>query len=116
MKVYYQLFDAEQGWRLAIAFSVFFNVNLALLNMLPFPVLDGGHIVLAGIESVRRSPVNIRVLEILQTACAVPLISFMIYVSYYDITDLFADSAPKEEGGHPSPRPRASARQPRKTN
>ena len=42
MKVYYQLFELDQGWRLAIAFSVFFNVNLAILNMLPFPVLDGG--------------------------------------------------------------------------
>ena len=45
------------------------NVNLAIINMLPIPVLDGGHIVLALIESVRRKPVNTRVLEIVQTGC-----------------------------------------------
>ena len=54
MDVYYRLFNSEQGWRLAIWFSVLMNVNLALLNMLPIPVLDGGHIVLAIIEAIRR--------------------------------------------------------------
>lgn len=99
MKVYYQLFDAEQGWRLAIAFSVFFNVNLALLNMLPFPVLDGGHIVLAGVEAVRRKPVNVRLLEAVQTACAVVLIGFMLYVTFFDVGDFFKgrQPAPKQE-------------------
>lgn len=89
MKVYYQLFEVDQGWRLAIAFSVFFNVNLAILNMLPFPVLDGGHITLAAIEAVRRRPVNTRALEIVQTACALALISFMLYVTFYDVGDFF---------------------------
>ncbi len=105
MKVYYQLFDAEQGWRLAIAFSVFFNVNLALLNMLPFPVLDGGHIVLAGIEAVRRRPVNTRVLEVLQTACAVALISFMLYVTFYDVGDFFGGNKKPPE---PTPAPQTT--------
>ncbi|MHA3770944.1 RIP metalloprotease RseP [Verrucomicrobiota bacterium sgz303538] len=89
MKVYYQLFEVEQGWRLAIAFSVFFNVNLAILNMLPFPVLDGGHITLALIETVRRRPVNTRALEVVQTACAVALIGFMLYVTFFDVGDFF---------------------------
>ncbi|MGV3533466.1 MAG: RIP metalloprotease RseP [Chthoniobacteraceae bacterium] len=111
MKVYYQLFDAEQGWKLAIAFSVFFNVNLALLNMLPFPVLDGGHIVLAGVEAVRRRPVNTRVLEILQTACAVALISFMLYVTFHDVGDFFG-SDPKP----PEPEPAAQSTPAPKTN
>jgi len=64
-------------------------VNLAILNMLPIPVLDGGHIVLAIIESIRRKPVNIRVLEVVQTACAVLIIGYMAYVSFFDIGDLF---------------------------
>jgi regulator of sigma E protease len=34
------------------------NVNLALLNMLPLPVLDGGHITLAILEGIRRKPVT----------------------------------------------------------
>jgi regulator of sigma E protease len=113
MKVYYQLFDAEQGWRLAIAFSVFFNVNLALLNMLPFPVLDGGHIVLAGVEAVRRRPVNTRVLEVLQTACAVALISFMLYVTFYDVGDFFTGGKKKAE---PTPAPQEQTTEAPKSN
>ena len=72
----------------ALAFSVFFNVNLALLNMLPLPVLDGGHITLALIETVRRKPVNARLIEIVNTACALVLIGFMLYVTFFDIGDL----------------------------
>src|SRR5438034_7791344 len=56
-RIYYLLFQSERGWQLALWFSVILNVNLAILNMLPIPVLDGGHIVLALIESVRRKPV-----------------------------------------------------------
>src|SRR5947207_575034 len=58
-RIYYLLFQSERGWQLALWFSVILNVNLAILNMLPIPVLDGGHIVLAIIESVRRRPVKI---------------------------------------------------------
>ncbi len=57
--------------------------------MLPIPVLDGGHIVLALLESVRRKPVNIRILEYVQTACAVIIIGYIAYVSFFDIGDLF---------------------------
>src|SRR5262249_43724698 len=41
VRIYYRLFESDQGWRLAIWFSVVLNVNLALLNLLPIPVLDG---------------------------------------------------------------------------
>src|SRR6185369_2793692 len=56
VRLYYNLFQSEDGWRMVLWFSVVLNVNLALLNMLPFPVLDGGHILLAVIEIVRRRP------------------------------------------------------------
>jgi regulator of sigma E protease len=88
LDVYYRLFNTEQGWRLALWFSVLMNVNLALLNLLPIPVLDGGHIVLALIEAVRRKPMSIRVLSALQTGCAVALIGFMLYIAFYDVQDL----------------------------
>jgi regulator of sigma E protease len=87
-RVYYLLFQSERGWQLALWFSVILNVNLAILNMLPIPVLDGGHIVLAIIESVRRKPVNIRLLEIIQTACAALIIGYMLYVTFFDVQDL----------------------------
>ena len=86
--IYVRLFEAEGGWKLALWFSVILNVNLAILNMLPIPVLDGGHIVLALIESIRRRPVNIRVLEIVQTTCAVVIIGYMLYITFFDVQDL----------------------------
>ncbi|HKM59218.1 MAG TPA: site-2 protease family protein [Chthoniobacterales bacterium] len=88
MQTYYRLFDSDYGWQMALWFSVVFNVNLALINLLPIPVLDGGHIVLALIEGIRRRPINLRVLEIVQTGCALLLIGFMLYVSFYDAQDL----------------------------
>jgi regulator of sigma E protease len=51
-------------------------------------VLDGGHIVLALIESVRRKPVNMRVLEVIQTSCAVLIIGYMLYITFFDVQDL----------------------------
>lgn len=90
LKAYYSLFDSEQGWRLALAFSVFFNVNLALFNLLPFPVLDGGHITLAVIESLRRKPIGGRVLEGIQTACAIAVMVFLAYVTFFDVSDFFS--------------------------
>ena len=88
-RIYYLLFQSERGWQLALWFSVILNVNLAILNMLPIPVLDGGHIVLAIIESIRRKPVNMRILEFVQTGCAVLIIGYMAYVSFFDLGDLF---------------------------
>jgi regulator of sigma E protease len=87
-RIYYLLFQSERGWQLALWFSVILNVNLAILNMLPIPVLDGGHILLAIIESVRRRPVSMRVLEVVQTSCAVVIIGYMLYITFFDVQDL----------------------------
>lgn len=88
LDIYSRLFASEQGWRLAIWFSVLMNVNLALLNLLPIPVLDGGHIVLAILEGIRRKPLSTRIVSTIQTACAVLLIGFMLYIAFYDVQDL----------------------------
>jgi regulator of sigma E protease len=88
INVYYLLFQSDQGWRLAIWFSVIMNVNLALLNLLPIPVLDGGHIVLSLVEAAWRRPVNARLLQAVQTSCAVLLIGYMLYIAFYDVQDL----------------------------
>ena len=89
LRVYYLMFESKEGWRMALWFSVVINVNLALLNLLPIPVLDGGHIVLAIIEGIRRKPVNMRVLELVQTGCAILIIGFMVYIAFFDVQDLF---------------------------
>ncbi|MEO6847407.1 MAG: RIP metalloprotease RseP [Chthoniobacterales bacterium] len=87
MHLYYMLFQKADGWRQALWFSVVLNVNLALLNMLPIPVLDGGHILLAFIEGIRKRPINIRVLEVIQSACGIVIIGFILYVSFFDTLD-----------------------------
>ena len=87
IRVYYNLFEDEDGWRRVLWFSVILNVNLALLNMLPMPVLDGGHITLSLIEAIRRRPVSARILNYIQTGFAALLIVFMVYIAFFDTGD-----------------------------
>lgn len=105
MRLYYQVFETDYGWRLALSLSVLINVNLALLNLLPFPVLDGGHIVLALIEAIRRKPLNVKILEAVQTAAALLLIAFMLYVTFFDIGDFFARQDKPAATPPPAPTP-----------
>lgn len=71
-------------YRLALSFLVLLNVNLAILNMLPIPVLDGGHIMMSVVEKIRRRPLSARFVEYTTTAFAVLLISLMLFVSVND--------------------------------
>ena len=57
-------------------------MNLAILNMLPIPVLDGGHIVLGIIESIRRKPLPTKLLEYVQGFCTVVIVSVIIYITF----------------------------------
>ena len=106
-QVYFTLFSNEHGWRLAIWFSVLLNINLALLNMLPFPVLDGGHITLALIEFVRRKPVSAWLLNYLQTGCAVVLIFYMLYIAFFDVQDLIPAGGKVKQNVAPEFAPKA---------
>jgi regulator of sigma E protease len=87
IRVYSNLFQDEDGWRRVLWFSVILNVNLALLNLLPLPVLDGGHITLSLIEAVRRRPVSAGILNSIQTGFAMLLIGFMVYIAFFDTGD-----------------------------
>lgn len=98
MHAYYRMLTSPEGIRMALWFSVVLNVNLALLNMLPIPVLDGGHITLAVIEAIRRRPVNVRILEYVQSACALVIIGFMLFIAFFDLQDLpWVGGGPKVE-------------------
>ncbi|MBM3821348.1 MAG: RIP metalloprotease RseP [Verrucomicrobia bacterium] len=74
----------KTDYRLALKFLVLLNINLAILNLLPIPVLDGGHIVMSVIEKIRQRPLSIKFVEYTTTACALALISFMLYVTFHD--------------------------------
>src|SRR5581483_4254292 len=86
-RLYYLFLVSEHGWQLALWLSVVLNVNLAILNMLPIPVLDGGHILFGVIESVRRKPLNIKFLEVVQGACTLLIIGLIAYISFFDVQD-----------------------------
>ncbi|BCU76561.1 RIP metalloprotease RseP [Luteolibacter sp. LG18] len=103
-KAQYRMLQMENPYNRLLGFFVLFNVNLAVLNMLPFPVLDGGHILLALMESIARRPVKARALEWVQTAFALMLISLMLYVTS---KDLFGDI-----GGHRRDAPEVVFKQP----
>jgi len=86
-RIYYLFLVSDRGWQLALWLSVVLNVNLAILNMLPIPVLDGGHILFGLIESIRRKPLNLRVLEVVQGACTLLIIGLIAYISFFDVQD-----------------------------
>ena len=99
MRLYYRLFEHKDGWRLALWFSVVLNINLAILNMLPLPVLDGGHITMALIEAVRRRPLSKRLLDVAYGGCAILLIGFMLFITGFDVTELFGGDTAGAGGG-----------------
>ena len=70
--------------RLVLYFSVILNVNLAVLNLLPIPVLDGGHILFSLIEAVRRRQLRAKTVERIQTAFVILLAGFFLLVTYHD--------------------------------
>ena len=70
--------------RLVIYFSVILNVNLAVLNLLPIPVLDGGHIMFSIIEAFRRRQLQAKTIERIQTAFVILLAGFFVLVTYHD--------------------------------
>jgi len=82
--------QAKAGLTNLIFFIAVLSINLAVLNFLPIPVLDGGHLMFFFIEAVTRRPINMRTREIAQQAGIFVLILLMIFVFYNDITRLFS--------------------------
>jgi regulator of sigma E protease len=72
----------------AVGFVRFLNVNLAILNLLPIPVLDGGHIVFSLWEGITRRRVHPTVVNVLVNVFATLLIGVMILISYRDVLRL----------------------------
>ncbi len=81
------ILQSPDGWRFILSFMVVINVNLMIFNLLPLPVLDGGHITLAFLQLIRKKPVSARVLEPIQSFCALLLIGFMIFITTKDVGD-----------------------------
>jgi regulator of sigma E protease len=75
----------QQGTVQLLSFTALLSINLAILNLLPIPVLDGGHLLFSLIEWVRGKPVSLRKREIAQQVGMVLLVGLMIFAFYNDI-------------------------------
>ncbi|MNS87093.1 putative zinc metalloprotease [compost metagenome] len=65
------------------------SVNLFILNLLPIPVLDGGHLVFYIVEVVKGTPLSLRKMEVAQQVGLALLMSLMIFALFNDVTRLF---------------------------
>ncbi len=76
---------ARAGFGALLAFMALLSLNLAILNLLPIPVLDGGHLTLLIIEGVIRREIPIRVKLVIQQIGMILLLALMLYVIYNDV-------------------------------
>ncbi|MBZ0266059.1 RIP metalloprotease RseP [bacterium] len=79
---------ARAGFITFIGFIGFISVSIGLLNIMPFPILDGGHLVYILIEAIIRKPIPTRVKLILQQVGIALILLLVIVVTYNDITRL----------------------------
>lgn len=84
----------HHSWALGVKEALFWmaliSLNLGIINLLPLPVLDGGHILFSFIEMFTRRPLRSKTMERLIIPFVVLLIGFFIFVTYNDITRLFS--------------------------
>ncbi|MBN2069342.1 MAG: RIP metalloprotease RseP [Opitutales bacterium] len=73
------------GLTVVLNLIVVINVNLAVLNLLPIPVLDGGHMLIATIEKVSRRKIPVNLITAVQGAFMILLFGMMLYVSFFDV-------------------------------
>jgi membrane-associated protease RseP (regulator of RpoE activity) len=82
----------KKDHRLLLWFVILINVNLAIINMLPLPVLDGGHIAIALLEKLTGRKCVAEVFGALQSIFLFILFGLLVYVSFFDIKRWISDS------------------------
>jgi regulator of sigma E protease len=79
----------DLGFAYLMSFTAFISLNLAVLNLIPFPALDGGRVLFVLIEAIKRSPIKPVVANTLNVAGFSLLILFMVFITVKDILKLF---------------------------
>lgn len=82
--------QAEAGALSFFTFAAIISINLAVLNLLPIPVLDGGHLLFMAIEAVRRKPLSEKTIMTAHRIGWIFLLSLMIFAVYNDIFRLIS--------------------------
>ena len=81
--------SADSGPGALLFFIAIISINLAVFNLLPIPVLDGGHLFILAVESITRRKINEKIISGFQTVGLLLLLSLMAFAFYNDITKLF---------------------------
>lgn len=77
-------YAVSSNLRSVLVLTVLININLAILNLLPVPVLDGGHILIATIQRLRRRPISVQIINGIQFVFIFLLLLFMGFVLFKD--------------------------------
>lgn len=98
---------AQADIRLVLWFTILVNVNLAIFNLLPVPVLDGGHMLFATISQLRGRALPPGLIMTTQSVFIVLLFSLILYVSFFDVRrmvrDVRAEQAETQAPATPTP-------------
>ena len=78
--------SAQLGWIALVSLMASISLNLGLLNLMPIPVLDGGHIFIMALEGLARRDFSMRVKEKMLLAGFVVMMMLMVTVIYNDLT------------------------------
>jgi regulator of sigma E protease len=81
--------SAKVGWFAYVAFLALISVSLGVLNLLPVPVLDGGHLVYYGLEAIKGKPLSERFMQITQRAGLAAIMGLMAVALFNDLSRLF---------------------------
>ena len=104
--------QSEYPVRFAIWFTVLLNLNLAIFNLLPIPVLDGGQMVFATIGRIRSRSLPANFIMTTQSVFMVLLFSLILYVSFFDVKrivrDVRADREESQEQAAPDQKARTA--------
>jgi regulator of sigma E protease len=76
---------ARVGLASLISFVAFLSLQLGILNLLPIPVLDGGHVMFLSLEALLHRPINVKIREAAQQVGFIVLLVFILIISYNDI-------------------------------
>ena len=82
--------SAQAGWISYLTFLALISISLGVLNLLPIPLLDGGHLMYYALEVIKGSPVSDRVMELGQRVGLTLLLIMMAFAFYNDINRLFS--------------------------
>ena len=81
--------SAQMGWISYLTFLALISISLGVLNLLPIPLLDGGHLMYYAIEIIRGNPVSERAMELGQRVGLALLLVMMAFAFYNDLNRLF---------------------------